>query len=313
MGSFNTTCSVSRLPIGIGDEVKIFFLIKNPYSDNINCYINDNWNLFGIPLDATYDDYGSYALVENERNEQIWNAYAREFRERILEVEQGPNRFHDCPVSRDNITFSTIQNAIWEGRAQLVHKFLDDDPINLPIRIMAVHKSVYDSISQEFESWRGKIILEDKIQEIQNDFRFKYYLNSFEFLESFDAEDDKWYDENDELTEEGSKLLRLKHELEWTEKGMYNTPQIYESANISLNCNMGIYNLMEYTIPEYADFAPEFIQKYLFECNMSMLNIEHCPAVTSGQDYHFMKQIAFHENIIELAKKLHQEHDSWDD
>lgn len=313
MGSFNTTCSVSHLPIGIGDEVKIFFLIKNPYSDNIHCYANDTWNIFGIPMDAVYDDYGTYQLIENEKNLKIWDSHAREFRKRILEVEQGPNRFHDCPVSRDNITFESVQNAIWEGRAKLIHKFLDDDPVNLTIRIMAVHKSVYDSISTEFESWRGMITLEDKINQINSDSRLPYYSNSEEFLKTFNDEDDQWYDSDDELTEEGRKLIRLKLELEWIIDGLTNTPKIYEDIGIHLNANMGIYNLMEYTCSEYADYAPELIQKYLFECNMTMLNIEFAPAMTSGQEYHFMKQIAFHENIIELAKKLHQEHDNWDD
>lgn len=313
MGSFNTTCSVSRLPIGIGDEVKIFFLIKNPYSDNIHCYANNAWNLFGIPLDAIYDDYGTYKLVENEKNLKIWEAYAREFSKRILEVEQGPNRYHDCPVSRDNITFDTIQNAIWEGRAKLVHKFLGDEPMDLPIRIMAVHKVVYDSISEEFESWRGKIILEDKVNQLKGDFRFPYYLNSDEFLKTYNEEDDKWYDADDELTEEGKKLLRLKNELEWIIDGITITPKIYEEIGIHLSTNMGIYNLMEYTCSEYAEFATELIQKYLFECNMTMLNVDYAPAMTSGQEYHFMKHISFHETIIDLAKKLHESHDSWED
>lgn len=44
--------------------------------------------------------------------------------------------------------------------------------MDLPIRIMAVHKVVYDSISEEFESWRGKIILEDKVNQLKSDFRF---------------------------------------------------------------------------------------------------------------------------------------------
>lgn len=313
MGSFNTTCSVSRLPIGVGDEVKIFFLIKNPYSDNIHCYANDSWNLFGIPLDAIYDDYGTYELVENEKNLKIWEAYAREFKKRILEVKQGPNQYHDCEVSRDNITFSTIQNAIWEGRAKIVHQFLDDAPMNLSVRIMAVHKTVYDSISKEFESWRGMVVLEDKIKQIQSDFRLPYYLNSEEFLKTFNEEDDQWYNADDELTEEGSKMLRLKIELEWLIDGLTCTPKIYEEIGIHLNSNMGIYNLMEYTSTEYAYFAPELIQKYLFECNMTMLNIDFAPAMTSGQDYNFMKQITFHQTIIDLAKELHQTHDSWDD
>ncbi|SOK58912.1 hypothetical protein [Yersinia phage fHe-Yen9-03] len=64
MGSFNTTCSISRLPIGIGDEVKLFFIVKNPYNDSINCYTNNSWNIFGLPLDAVYDDYGRYKLIE---------------------------------------------------------------------------------------------------------------------------------------------------------------------------------------------------------------------------------------------------------
>ncbi|AFC21564.1 hypothetical protein GAP32_116 [Cronobacter phage vB_CsaM_GAP32] len=312
MGSFNTTCSVSRLPIGMGDEVKIFFLIKNPYNDTHKCYINDNWNLFGLPLDAIYDDYGKYELVENEKNIRIWETYAREFKKRIVEREQGPNQFHDCPVSRSDITFSTIQDAIWESRANLEHKFLDDNSVDLKIEIMAIHKKVYDSISTEFDCWRGKIVLEDKIKEIQSEHRFPYYLNCTEFLESFDEDDEKLYD-GDELTEEGNKLLSLKIELEWTIDGLIKTPRIYEDVNIYINHSMGIYNLVEYTVPEYADFAPEFIQKYLFECNMTMLNIEYCPAITSGQSYNFMKQVAFHESIVELAKELHQTHDNWDD
>lgn len=61
---------------------------------------------------------------------------------------------------------------------------------------------------------------------------------------------------------------------------------------------------MEYTCSEYAEFATELIQKYLFECNMTMLNVDYAPAMTSGQEYHFMKHISFHETIIDLAKNF---------
>ena len=62
MGSFNTTCAVSGLPITCGDKVKYSLLAENPYEDSLVCSSHDMYYPRSHPVSAEYNDYGS---IEN--------------------------------------------------------------------------------------------------------------------------------------------------------------------------------------------------------------------------------------------------------
>ncbi|SOK58377.1 hypothetical protein [Yersinia phage fHe-Yen9-04] len=310
MGSFNTTCSISRLPIGIGDEVKLFFIVKNPYNDSINCYTNNSWNIFGLPLDAVYDDYGRYKLIETEQNISIWEVYKRNFEERILEVSKG-ERYRECGVSKTNITFDNLQDAIWENHAKLVHTFFDDPEKHLTIQVMAVHKTVYEHMSTSYTYWNGTIDANETTEKVLSHELCESFLTYKDIIESYN-EDSLEVDENGELTKESENICDLYYRILWM-VDFYETPEMYEKNGISLNCNKSIYHLVKYELNEYITFCSELIRKYIFECNMQQLNIQVQPIMTSGQDYHFQTHIQLHEMIVELSKEKHNEHDNWDE
>ena len=81
MGSFNTTCAVSRVSITPSDKVRLFFISSNnrnhaPYPHTntdanvdilfrgLGCYAWDNFRVIGLPVEATYEDYANYEAVD---------------------------------------------------------------------------------------------------------------------------------------------------------------------------------------------------------------------------------------------------------
>lgn len=81
MGSFNSTCAVSRAPISPDDKVRLFYIISNNFTEalypghepqnepmhrGLGCYFYDNFSTVGLPLEATYEDYGIFEITDPE-------------------------------------------------------------------------------------------------------------------------------------------------------------------------------------------------------------------------------------------------------
>ncbi len=118
MGSFNAVCIVSGLPIEGGDKVRYLVLARSPFSpdgnDHVN-YVNGRWKLFGIPVRAEYNDYGSVTKMEN--------GYAAGFlfaalRAHSIERGVGDNECHDLEVVKDMGKGAWLK-ALWEGRVHI--------------------------------------------------------------------------------------------------------------------------------------------------------------------------------------------------
>ena len=73
MGSFNTSCFISNLPICGGDRVALFFISnynrrKEPHSI---IYSADLYAPIALPIYGTYNDYGSLENIEIDDNTQL--------------------------------------------------------------------------------------------------------------------------------------------------------------------------------------------------------------------------------------------------
>lgn len=79
MGSFNTTCAVSKAPIRRGQKARVFFLIMNTFEHHYNlsqkglfssilqgfqCYPWDSFKVIGYPLVGSYQDYNQYEFED---------------------------------------------------------------------------------------------------------------------------------------------------------------------------------------------------------------------------------------------------------
>ena len=76
MGSWNGTCGVSQLPIISGDKVRLFILIPNQIEGikeepNSFVYSTDLFRPLGLPIRASYSDYGAVEDIEEDFNTKI--------------------------------------------------------------------------------------------------------------------------------------------------------------------------------------------------------------------------------------------------
>lgn len=121
MGSFNTTCAVSKAPIRRGQKARVFFLIMNTSEHHytlsqkglfstilqgFQCYPWDSFKVIGYPLVGSYQDYNQY-----------------EFEDKYLE---------DLTLSIINKFY--IPNTIQEGKTEkdynAYHDYLNIDKIS---------------------------------------------------------------------------------------------------------------------------------------------------------------------------------------
>lgn len=119
MGSFNATCIVSGLPIEAGDKVRFLTLARSAFHRDGNDYahyVGGRWQLYGVPLKAKYNDYGSVEEIEEGFTNQL---FFEALRRGVVEKGVGDNQCHDVEV-RDNMTPEKWLEALWEGRVYVL-------------------------------------------------------------------------------------------------------------------------------------------------------------------------------------------------
>lgn len=113
MGSFNSTCCLSNLPISYGDEVKYLLLTENPYQKNLVCYSTDMWFPRTWPIRAFYNDYGS--IEDFDETSPAVYAVTEGLKHDLIEVGMGDNSCHDVPAKK-GMSFKDTLEAVWEKR-----------------------------------------------------------------------------------------------------------------------------------------------------------------------------------------------------
>ena len=110
MGSFDSICAVSRLPISAGERVKLLLLGSNPYE--VNSWVQRSW-----PVDCVYDDYGS---VEDYDETCLSVMTMLEcFKIDVLDKGVGDNQVHDVAVNKEG-NFDQFLTAIDENRLEVL-------------------------------------------------------------------------------------------------------------------------------------------------------------------------------------------------
>jgi hypothetical protein len=116
MGSFASTCAVSKLPIEAGDKVRYLLLTQNPYvEESIKCYSTGLWFPRTYPLQAEYNDYGS---IENVKHPALQQGFLDGLKIDMIERGWGDNSVHDVAVKKD-MNFSEMLEAVWQGRIKV--------------------------------------------------------------------------------------------------------------------------------------------------------------------------------------------------
>lgn len=157
MGSFNAVCAVSGAVIRPSDKVRLVFLVSNPshthdtgerhHSANHEhlfqgymCYAYDNFEILGVPLEATYEDYNNWGYDEESAAWQYTLKRIKEVYTPNVIPESG--RYNSCHdyvnISKEALDASTIQDMIHSG--SLNGKVYGQKVF---IKHMAIHESIY--------------------------------------------------------------------------------------------------------------------------------------------------------------------------
>ena len=113
MGSFDSTCGISGLPISAGDPVRFMLLTENPYEKNrVHYDMHDEWFPRTFPIRARYDDYGSVEEYDMNASTRLW---MEGFKVDLIQRGWGDTPSHDIPTSK-TMTFDELRMALQEGR-----------------------------------------------------------------------------------------------------------------------------------------------------------------------------------------------------
>lgn len=117
MGSFNATCIVSNLPIEAGTPVRFLLLAKSVVNNDAGlvCYVGGRWQVYGVPIRAQYNDYGS---VEDLKDSPTNRMFFEGLRRMSVEKGVGDNQAHDVQV-RPDMTQKQWLEALREGRVEV--------------------------------------------------------------------------------------------------------------------------------------------------------------------------------------------------
>lgn len=113
MGTCNSSCAISGLPLQAKDKVRYFLLTQNPYIEmSSRESLHGTWFPRTVPLRAEYNDYDSVEEVETGPVQALW---LEGFKKDLIEKGWGDNAHHDWATSKD-MTFSALLKAVREGR-----------------------------------------------------------------------------------------------------------------------------------------------------------------------------------------------------
>lgn len=166
MGCWNGTCGISQMAILSGEPTIGFLMLRNHpdgWAANGHCYSTQYWCPLSLPIEGIYNDYGTLEDVD----ETNWNyKLATDYiKDNVIEKGVGDNKYHDITVSKDDLDWDKIADAMHEDRLELKTggfwvKYYPH-VTGLPVGFMMVHKRVFDAIIEKgIEGWWGKATME---------------------------------------------------------------------------------------------------------------------------------------------------------
>lgn len=324
MGSFNTTCAISRAPIREGDKVRLFFLasdahtypvdlLRTSISKGCQCYVWDDFKVIGgISLEATYSDYNTYEFDENS----LFSRYIRwiirgNYSMNVSEVGKEYNEFHDhMDVPPEDLSWEKIFDMQHSGRLFLKGYGSGHLPF---VGIMAIHESVYQIMLNEsyevyqgypdgvswnsgynpyktvnFESCLKAHLEEDEEEKVRE--HAKFYTDSFDHL----VEEGKCTREEADVKvlEMARRMLESRSEsrVEYSfTRGSTPYAQMRDLFNANQDKDLGGVTL--------EDIKAKAYEGMFFTWRMDAHNIMYRPLATSGQEHDLVADGVFLQKV----------------
>lgn len=278
MGSFNTACFFSHMPITPGDKVKLIFAVEG--NESIACYPSDFWNPLTLPIDATYEDYNDYSIVPGQRNTEI---LLDTLREKVLPREQGENQYHEQAVDPKSLNEKNIFELLHDERLQMKGYFGDVRGIC----VIAVHTKVWNKILQTpLESWRSEPDITSETIDDWEAKRWQSYLDAVKLDKDMKADTGKF---------SGFAFFQLKDALK-----VHNNPfiNVYDMSKTN-----------DYSLEELEEIRVEVRQFNFVEAWMMWMNLTWQPQVLGGQETSLNNHVRFYTSILEVVQESKKQHD----
>ncbi len=181
MGCFNGTCAVSNLHITSNQDVVVFMLLENKNKKTF-CYTNALYDVSPVPFYGQYNDYGAVEGCEGFG----LNLVVEAIRSQLYEFGQGPNPYHDTPVTRADFNIELLFDADHQGRLGVEHtSSWDEDEYDLR-EMEKIRLEQGLTVSQQFELDR----LANKIKKVDT---FRAITHVMIHKTVFDNIIQKWY------------------------------------------------------------------------------------------------------------------------
>lgn len=170
MGSCNRTCAITNSIISPGDKVKLFFVVNHAplyhstgeyhhyqRARGVSCGVGEEFRLFGLPIDAEYDDYGYYSADETQDS---WKYTLLALKKDFTSTPKPEDESYDSSaiynVNPDTLTFESVQKLIRDGFCFLQSN--ETRTIRESVEIMAIHEDVYNHMVYNWHErdWEDK-------------------------------------------------------------------------------------------------------------------------------------------------------------
>lgn len=337
MGSFNTTCAISKSPIREGDKVRLFFLVSkaffNPYFDpkrdsvyaDAGCYSHDNFKVIGgISLPATYEDYNTYSFEDTVLSDYILDWIKNNYAENVPVKGVEYNVYHDhMSVKVEDLDWEKVQDMIHSGRL-----FTKGFGGNYPfVTKMEVHESVYQVMLQDqstifvcddsddgyhYAPYNFDIALAAALEKHKNtnntdELNKLYEKNLVVFSDMFDGEDMSEEQKSEEVRKIAMTFSKMELELPSTENDFSHT-FVQNQTNI-------VKEISRYAHENNIEYDEEFVVRedaegVFFNTVMERYHLMYAPHMTSGQDVELSADALFHQRI---AGALNSIPNQWED
>lgn len=356
MGSFNTSCFVSRQTIAPGEHCMVIPIIQQAtyrpmevqsrgekselygISSSV-CYPTRFWTPVGSFIEAKYDDYGRFELIDTPLNRYKLADYLREALEKTPIVSKGENEYHDLPCDLLSFMQSNTPGllAVFQARGPIE----PDTSEQFFAQCVQCWDYIFEVAGKHRLFWRHYTgILRPSQFAVMHSVSFEtlvaslnagfdWHKNSLDMRAVFDAAieaTDKSLDEfaskvaNPELNPEQLEMItvfrwsdmfkRLVFRIGEGEGAIY--PSEYEAF---MDASMA-YRKKQITKDDlFAAIKPWLAIRYAYT-EMSGLNLHFEPMIYAGQDYENEIGRAYAKFIRKVAKKIADDHraaNRWED
>jgi len=145
MGCWNHTCAITNLPIYEDEDVVVILLkARSEPNEDSFCYPTAYYAPLPFYFEGKYNDYGAVKDCHGAALDIIVD----KLREKLFELEQGENQFHDIPAKRNEFDIDMLFSLDHENRL-FIH-----NPVKSPydmrekiyIKHIVIRKEVFDGI-----------------------------------------------------------------------------------------------------------------------------------------------------------------------